>query len=267
MIKHTYLLTKLISIILLSSTIAFSTSAEDTFEDIRFIAGASLGYSNFSFPEKLDHSISFSSANIMIGAIKDKWQLSVNGSFALNDANVSEEEDIGKASRRDLDITLAYQAMPNWSVFAGYKSGKTTMDFTSRDSEDEGVPITVAEFYQQKGPYIGTGYTFKFEKAGNLNFSVAYAMLDGINQFGANTDEDEEEEEELEFDDLTGRVKGDITGISVGVSWTMPLSSNVLFQTKFKINSYKQDIQIDGHTFENITDKTTSLHVGLAYVY
>ena len=92
-------------------------------------------------------------------------------------------------------------------------------------------------------------------------------MLDGINQFGANTDEDEGDEEEPEFDDLTGRIKGDIVGLSLGISWTMPLSSNVLFQTKFKINNYKQDIHIDGHTFDNITEKTTSLHVGLAYIY
>jgi hypothetical protein len=47
----------------------------------------------------------------------------------------------------------------------------------------------------------------------------------------------------------------------------MPLSSNLLFQTRFKINDYQQDIVVDGERFEDIDETFTTLHVGLAYVF
>ena len=47
----------------------------------------------------------------------------------------------------------------------------------------------------------------------------------------------------------------------------MPLSSNLLFQTRFKINDYQQDIVVDGERFENIDETFTTLHVGLAYIF
>ena len=74
--------------------------------NIRVVTGLSLGYSDFSFPEKLDHNISFPSANIPIALTMGNWQLSLNASSTLTDADIAEEEDIGTASRKDLDFTL-----------------------------------------------------------------------------------------------------------------------------------------------------------------
>nr|ABB79943.1 hypothetical protein [uncultured bacterium pES01019D12] len=247
-------------------TVFSNAHSADIFEDTNFIFGASLGYTNFDFPEKLDHDITFPSAFLMAAATLDKWQLSVNGGFSLKDANISEEEDTGKASRDDIDLTLGYAVTQNWALFTGYKSGSTKMDFTSRESEDEGNPDTHSEKYSHKGPYAGLSYTHRFERAGSLSFSVAYASLDATNIFKANTDDDDEEEEP-EFDDLTGRVNGKTKGFSYALSWTMPLSGQLLFQTKFKINDYQQDIDFEGQRFKGIDETYTSLHVGLAYVF
>jgi hypothetical protein len=248
------------------------------FDNMRVVTGLSLGYSDFSFPEKLDHNISFPSANIPIAVTMSNWQLSLNASSTLADADIAEEEDIGKASRKDLDLTLGYRVTKNWSLFAGFKYGKTEMTFVPRDIDEEideedneeGGQDTLEltnESYSQKGPFVGASYSWRFEKAGSLSLSVAYASLDATNNFSANTDEEEEEEELTEFDDLTGQVKGDTKGFSYGLSWTMPLSSNLLFQTRFKINDYKQDIVVDGERFEDIDETFTTLHVGLAYVF
>jgi len=247
------------------------------FDNIRVVTGLSLGYSDFSFPEKLDHKISFPSANIPIALTMGNWQLSVNASSTLADAEIAEEEDTGKASRKDLDLTLGYRVTKNWSLFAGYKYGKTEMTFTPRDideelgQEDEGEQQDTFEVsnenYSQKGPFIGASYSWQFEKAGSLSVSLAYASLDATNNFSANSDEEEEEGELTEFDDLTGRVKGDTKGFSYGLSWTMPLSSNLLFQTRFKINDYQQDIIVYGESFDDIDETFTTLHVGLAYVF
>lgn len=250
--------------ILLSS----KANAGDLLSETRFISGLSLGYSTFSFPEKIDQDISFSSAIFTLAAAHNNWQASFVSGITLDDANVSEEEDIGLASRQDFDLTLGYSLTPNWAIFGGYKSGKTEMEFTSRESLDEGTPITQQESYLQKGPYVGVSYSFHFEKAGSLNISLAYADLNATNNFKANTDvEEEEEDDDIEFDDLTGQVKGDMRGFSFSVAWTMPLSSRLLFQSKFKINDYKQDLKVDGVEFNDINESFTYLHVGLAYVF
>jgi hypothetical protein len=258
---------------------SFFALGQEGIGKMRVVTGLSLGYSDFSFPEKLDHNISFPSANIPIALTMGDWQLALNASSTLADADIAEEEDVGKASRKDLDLTLGYRVTKNWSLFAGFKYGKTEMTFIPRDfdeevdeeEEDESeAPDTVEltdESYLQKGPFIGASYSWQFEKAGSLSVSVAYASLDTTNNFSANTDEEEEEEELTEFDDLTGKVKGDTKGFSYGLSWTMPLSSNLLFQTRFKINDYQQDIVVDGERFENIDETFTTLHVGLAYVF
>ena len=250
--------------------------AQKGFNNIRVVTGLSLGYSDFSFPEKLDHKISFSSANIPIALTMSNWQLALNASSTLANADIAEEEDIGEASRKDLDLTLGYRVTKNWSLFAGFKYGKTDMSFVPRDFDEEideeekedheadTVELT-NESYSQKGPFIGASYSWQFEKAGSLSVSLAYASLNATNNFSANTDE--EEEELAEFDDLTGQVKGETNGFSYGLSWTMPLSSNLLFQTRFKINDYQQDIVVDGERFENIDETFTTLHVGLAYVF
>jgi hypothetical protein len=242
--------------------------ANPSLAEVRMVTGASLGYSNFSFPEKLDQEISFPSISIPVTVAADKWQLSANLQTTLSDAQISEEEDVGQASRDDLDLTLGYRLSNNWTIFGGYKYGTTDVQFTPRDADDEDEPIAITnESYEQEGPFIGASYSWQFERAGNLSFTLAYARLDAINDFSANTDEEEEDDEPVEFDDITGRVEGNTNGFSYSLSWTMPVSSNLVFQTRFKVNDYKQDIVFDNVEFSGIDERFTSLHVGLAYVF
>ena len=242
--------------------------AEESDRELRFIVGASAGYTVLSFPAKLDQDLGFVSANLLGGATYGNWQLSLNTAFSLEDADISEEEDVGKASREDIDLTLGYQINRNWSIFGGYKRGETKMDFTAREADDDGVINRVSERYEQEGPYLGASFAWDFETAGRLSVSLAYAELDATNHFGANTDDDDDDEEEApEFDDLTGRVKGDTTGFSYGVTWTMPLSTQLLFQARLKVNDYKQDVRFEGETYRDIDETLSSLHLGLAYVF
>ena len=240
--------------------------AEFSLENVRFVTSAAFGYTNFKFDEKLDQTLTFPSASLIAAAAYDRWQISLNGSFSMKDASVSEEEDVGDASREDLDLTLGYRLNDNWSVFGGYKTGETRISFTPRDFEDGELPLSSKEKYEQKGPYLGASYTLKLENAGSLNLSFAYADLRAKNQFRANTDEPEPNEA-LEFDDLTGRVTGDTNGLSYALTWTMPLAGSWLFQTRFKVNDYRQDVSFNGEKFKNVDETLTSLHVGLGYVF
>lgn len=254
-------------IIFIGMFISQITHAKSFVEDIRVVTGVSLGYSTFSFPEKLDHDISFPSINIPIAITSNGWQLSANFQTTMQDADISEEEDLGNASRNDLDFTLGYQLSTNWTLFAGYKYGKTDMQFTPRDSGEDEQQQVLNESYRHQGPFVGFNYSWRFEKAGSLSLSLAYAKLNATNIFAANTDEGEEEEEQIEFDDITGRVTGNTKGFSYAINWTIPISSNLLFQTRFKINDYQQDITLDDLTFDDIDVDFTTLHVGVAYVF
>ena len=245
-----------------------SLQAAETRQDLRFVAGAALGYTTLEFPAKLDHDLTFITTNLTAAATWRRWNLSLNAAFDVDEADISEEEDVGSAGREDIDLTLGYQLHRNWSLFAGYKRGETTMDFVSREpDEDDGEFLRTSESYEQEGPFIGAGFSWQFERAGRLSISAAYADLRATNRFAANTDEEEGDDEPPEFDDLTGTVKGDTTGFSYTLAWTMPLSSRLLFQTRFKVNDYQQDIRFEGETFDNIDETLSSLHVGLAYVF
>lgn len=233
---------------------------------VNWIGGLSLGYSQFEFEEKLDHQVSFPMANLMLAATYDQWQFSVNGGFSLADADVSEEEEFGDASRSDIDYTIGRKLSDSWSVFMGYKTGETKVTFVDREADDEGSREETNERYKSDGPYFGVSHSWKFEKAGSLNLSIAYAFLNADNDFAANVDDDEEMDD-IEFDDVGGRTKGDLEGLSYALTWTMPISAQLLFQSKFKVNDYKMDIDVDGQSFENINQDFSSLQVGLAYVF
>jgi hypothetical protein len=248
--------------------ITLPVQAERSNRDLQFVVGAAAGYTVLSFPVKLDQDLGFVSANLLAGATYGKWQLALNGTFSLEDADISEEEDVGKANREDIDLTLGYQISRRWSVFGGYKRGETEMDFVSREAEDDGVFTLVSERYEQEGPYLGASFSWDFKTAGRLTVSLAYADLDATNSFGANTDDDEDDEVDApEFDDLSGRVKGDTTGLSYGATWTMPLSASLLFQARLKVNDYQQDIRYQGVTYDDIDETLSSLHIGLAYIF
>ena len=241
------------------------TFADSFAEDLRLIAGLQVGYTTFEFKSKLDQTLTFPTTNVTLAATLNRWQLSLNGGFTLIDADVSEEEDTGDASRDDLDLTLAYQINDRWSVFAGYKDGSTDIDFKAREPNALGIIARQSEAYEQRGPYLGASYTVRFERAGALSFSAAYADLRARNRFLPNTDEPEDGEP-LEFDDLAGRVTGDTTGLSYALTWTIPLAGSMLFQTRLRLNDYQQDIRFGGQSFD-VDETLTSLHVGLAYVF
>ena len=239
--------------------------------DLHFVGGMSLGYSNFDFPAKLDHKLTFPVYQINGAVAYKKFYVVVNLADSLSDADVSEEEDVGDASRYDRDISLGYQVTANWGVFVGYKTGKTTIDYQTReDLDDGGAAPTREESYKQEGPFAGVSYALKFSNAGKLTLSLAYADLDATNKFTRDVESDDDEDEdteEPEFDDLTGTVKGDSKGLSYGVRWSIPVSGNLLYYASFKINDYQQDLTVDGKKYDNIDQTITYFTTGIVFVY
>jgi hypothetical protein len=252
--------------ILLFCTCCSTAYSESFFEDMRYIGALSLGNSTSTFEKRLDQNISLSMVGLTVAATRQGWQLSLNGTTSIKNTVISEEEEIGDVSRSDLDLTLGYQISPGWIIFTGYKEGDSDLNFEPRDPEEAENPDGHKDKYSHDGFFIGVSHFWRFEKAGRLTLSLGYADLTSTNIFTADVD-DPDEEEELEFDDLTGRVKGDMDGFSYGITWSIPVSTHMIFQTKFKYNDYKQSVKFAGTQFPDVDDKYRSLSVGLAYVY
>lgn len=235
--------------------------------DLHLIGGLSLGYSSFDFPAKLDQKLTFPVYQINAAVAYKKFYVVVNLADSISDADVSEEEDVGDASRYDRDISLGYQLTANWGVFVGYKTGKTKIDYVSREGLDEGGAVSKRkESYKQEGPFIGVSFAKKFDRAGKINLSLAYADLDATNKFSGDIEGDEADEE-LEFDDLTGSVKGKSKGLSYGIRWSIPVSGNLLYYASYKVNDYKQDLTVEGKKFNNIDETITYFTTGIVFVY
>lgn len=236
----------------------------DNDAEIRSFAGLEMGFGTFAFEQKIDKEVVFPVANLTAGLAYERFNVAVNVSGSMSDADVSEEDFTGDASRRDYDFTAGYQLHDNISVFAGYKSGKTDLDVVGRD-EDE--PFSGSEYYEQSGPFVGVNFGWRPTDTGKLDISLAYADLDTENRFFADNDGLDDDEEEFEFDDINGRNSGSSDGYSFSVSWTMPLTGNLLFRSKFRYNSYEQDIRVAGQTFSGIEEESSMLLVGVLGVF
>ena len=247
----------------------FSSALAEKPVDLHLIGGMSLGYSSFDFPAKLDHKLTFPVYQINAAVAYKKFYAVVNLADSLAEADVSEEEDVGNASRYDRDISLGYQMTPNWGVFVGYKTGQTTIDYYTREDLDDGGTAPVREeSYKQEGPFIGVSFAKKFDRAGRISLSLAYADLDATNKFTGDIESDDDEDDEVpEFDDLTGTVRGKSTGLSYGIRWSIPVSGNLLYYASYKVNDYQQDLTVDGKKYDNIDETVTYFTTGIVFVY
>lgn len=229
-----------------------------------------MGYGTFNFDEKLDHKLIFPVANLTMGLAHKRMSYVLTASGSVSDADVSEEEQFGSASRKDYDLTIGYQINKVFSVFTGYKDGKTELTLINRD------PLQVLgggdEFYKQSGPYIGANINWKIPKAGKLAFTMSYAKLDSDNLYAKDGDP-LTLGETLEFDDVGGRVEGNTDGFSYTLSWTVPIKGSLIFRTRLRINQYQQDIShfddVNNVTvdFNNVSESSTMLLIGVTSIF
>ena len=223
-------------------------SARADLEEVDWIVGASAGYSVFEFKPKIDSSLSFPTVSVSAGASWRRLYATVAYGASLADADASEEDFTGRADRRDLDLTVGWQANDWFGVFAGWKDGSTRLDLDPRGEDDAPTPASVKERY------------------GIFSLSVAYAMLDAENLFVADGD-GADPGEDPEFDDLTGSVNGDSRGFSYGLSWTQPLGAELLYRAQLKLNDYEQELDFGGLTFDDLDQRFVSFTMGLSYVF
>ncbi len=233
---------------------------------IQWAGGVSAGYTRLDFPQKLDSEPTFASAIVFGAASYDRFYATLSYADSLADEKISEEEDIGDASRQDIDLSLGYRLTDNWSLFVGYKDSETDVDFVSREGG-----FKRDESYQQDGFFLGASYSIDFASAGTLSLNVAYAELDSDNRFAADIEDEDEEGEDSEegrpeFDDLSGSVSGDVDGLSYGISWQMPLGEEMAFSANFKVNDYEETVRVGGVGY-SVDQTITFFNIGLVKIF
>lgn len=242
--------------ILLLSTAAEAQPGSSAY----YFGGVAFGYTTLEFDAKLDSRPIFGSVAITGGVRLDNYSLVLSYADSASNTSISEEEDIGDAGRSDLDLTLFYPAGDAWNFFVGYKDSETDIDFALRDD------TTVRnEFYREEGWFAGVTYQIRLDSAGTLGLSLGYVDLSTDDLFKADTEE-VEDGDITDFDDLTGRQKGDADGWSYAINWLVPVNENLFVNTTYKINDYDQEITVDGTTFK-ADQKLTFFNVGIIYLF
>jgi hypothetical protein len=146
------------------------------------------------------------------------------------------------AQHSDWAFSLGYRVTDQWSIFAGYKSGKTDWDQSVRTSEVPDFLIQEGSFavkFEQDGPFLGTSYSFLIG-SGALTIKAAYAYLDG--SYASNYNgvcipcgvDPVPVRQNFSWD-------GDSDAFSFGVSWTQPLMDNLGLSVGANYHRYKFD--------------------------
>ncbi|MEW8506182.1 MAG: hypothetical protein AB2598_05720 [Candidatus Thiodiazotropha sp.] len=241
--------------------LAMTAASVKADSNLDYVGGIAFGYTNLDFDAKLDSSPSFQSLVLSGGLLFDDYFVNLSYADSVGNTTISEEEDTGDAGRTDLDLTLGYRVSNDLNVFIGYKDSETDIDFKSRDDG-----TLRREFYRKDGWFAGASYNIALESAGTLSLSLGYVDLKTDDQFRADEEDDDDDPEATEFDDLSGRHKGDADGWSYGVNWLVPVNDNLYINTTFKINDYQEEIRFGGETF-SADQKLTFFNVGLVYLF
>jgi len=175
------------------------------------------------------------------------------------DGNGEIENSIITFDREDAAITFGYSLFDNFAVFAGYKRGETSgfnggqlRGFNQNMSgEPPDFLVSNTEFsILETGPFIVLSYTYFPEKTGSVNFSIAYANLDGDFHV-TNAELDSAGDRFLTSQTVTG----DNTGLSYSLSWTDVFSENLNYTIGLNAIRYTFETPIipgeDNFSFDN----------------
>ncbi|KAB2929591.1 MAG: hypothetical protein F9K25_10465 [Candidatus Contendobacter sp.] len=152
------------------------------------------------------------------------------------------------AKHYDWALSLGYMITEQWSVFAGYKSGKTNWDqsYNYNDPVSDlfhGSGSTDGKF-EQNGPFLGTSYSFQIGP-GALTFKIAYAYLDGEYEDNSQGKSYIIEPQPVLYNQVV-YLDGNSNAYSLGLSWTQSLTDNLGYSIGLNYHRYEFDLSGSG---------------------
>jgi hypothetical protein len=218
----------LVSIILLfiSSPAAGKDSFWDrlSWDQLSFSTAVSLNNKSLEFEvsDNLPVNPIFNTLDIALNSVVDKLYLSLSYGTSIDNASISSDQADLEFSRTDLNITAGYRFNESLSVFGGFLSGETQVEFI--DVAEIPAVVFFNEELTESGPFIGINYDYPM-RTGNISGSIAFARLEG--------------EDKLTDDRGSNSDFGSTSGFSFGAKWSADFQKTLSYFVSVKRNQFR----------------------------
>ena len=228
---------KLAALILL---FAFNASAHG--EDIQVIGSVDVNFKNLTFnPGGTKTTTPLTTINPNLIIAYKRWYGSISYDGALADGTISMMDNnyaqTLSISRSDAILTGGYRLGSNFSVFGGYIGGSIKALQTGPRDNGGNVYWTVSDIsYNETGPFLGGAYTIPVGKRSSLNFSVAYANMQG--SLSMNTTSTIMSGSGSPVYSPSSETFG-VSGLSYGITLTGEMNQTMSYRAGIKATRYK----------------------------
>jgi len=225
--------------------ITFSVSASA--ESVQVVGSVDVNFKNLTFnPGGTTTTTPLTTINPNLIFAYKRWYGSISYDGALADGTISMMDNSFaqtlSISRSDLILTGGYRLSSNFSVFGGLLGGNIKALQSGPRKNGTVLYWTVSDIsYGETGPFVGGAYTIPVGKKSSLNFSVAYANMQGSLSMDTKSTE-------------TGGTGGSgigtlttsnssetfgVSGLSYGVTLTGEMNQTMSYRTGIKATSYE----------------------------
>lgn len=197
----------------------------------------------------------------LTGVYKNLY-LSANYDTSFDEnSEVNSQNNIITRSRKDYSLTLGYNILDGLSLFGGYKYGESLAETligitTITGPLPDTSKINYMEFesgVEEKGLFIGAGYSHNLPKNITVGLNLAYADMDGTYTRLV----------QLNYPPIVITQDGDISGLSYGITFSGPLSTGSQYRIGYKVNSYEYSGKSATGTEVNADEEFRIISIGV----
>ena len=239
----------------------FALNASAYAEDVQVIGSVDVNFKNLTFnPGGTTTTTPLTTINPNLILAYKRWYGSISYDGALADGTISMRDNnyaqTLSISRSDVILTGGYRVGGNLSVFGGYIGGNIKALQTGPRDNAGSVYWTVSDIsYSETGPFLGSAYTIPVGKKSSLNFSVAYANMQG--SLRMNTTSTIMTGTGSPTYTASSETFG-VSGLSYGITLTGEMNQTMSYRAGVKATSYK-----GSSSSSDIVEEYTSFFFGV----
>lgn len=206
--------------------------------DYSIVGGVSMNKKNVEFApavpaaDDIEFEFSINTAEASLTSLFSDYYIRLNYDSSYDeDAEITRANHIATHKRKDYGVTIGYNISKQLSLITGYKYGLSTKELLIGEAALPSINFRKFESsVEEKGPFIGFGYTHSLFKNLSMNITLAYADMDG---------------EHVRVKTLPAppfiaidTLEGSIEGTSYGISFSGPVSDNTIYTMGYRVNRY-----------------------------
>ena len=216
----------LAALMVLGSSVAFAK------DDVKVEAGIKMWNNEWESKDPIDGTMKFDAALLIGPAVVVTLPSNVffEASYLMSVVDYETKEGTAKieVERADMDIAVGYMFIPEFGLFAGYRS--SSLDVTFSDVGGSGTATL-----DLSGPVIGLRGNYSFSDMFGVYASAAYLMT------------------ESEWKDDTGTLKEDAPGTQFELGVKATFSKQLSGTLGYKVESFEGDKSKVEDTFSGVT--------------